>query len=466
MSRMMPVFACVLMLLTASAFAANPAGHWEGAIELPGAALGVKVDLAETGGAWGGTIDIPMQGALGLKLAGVRVAADSVTFAIEGIPGAPTFRGVQADTTLAGTFSQGGQSFPFHLGRAVMAAPKRPQEPKPPFPYTAEDVGYADGDVHLAATLTLPPGQGPFPAAVLITGSGPQDRDEALFGHKPFAVLADALTRRGIAVLRADDRGVGGSTGNRRTSTSADYAQDALAGVRYLQTRPEIDRRRIGLVGHSEGGLIAPMVAAEAPDEIAYIVLMAGPGVPLGDVVKRQVGLISAASGADSAAVADEVALTSLVIDMIAAGSDSAAVRARFEQAVRDAAAATGQPVTDEQVNQLADANLRGVFSPWFRYALTLDPVKALRQVHCPVLAINGELDRQVDPDQNLYPIEKALAEAGNPDVTIARMPMLNHMLQTARTGAPAEYAAIEETMSPAALALIGDWITERFGSR
>ncbi len=466
--RRLAALSVVLLLALAGppagAAPADFAGHWEGTIALPGTELGLLIDLALRDGAWSGTADIPMQGAKGLALAGVRAVGDSLVFALAGVPGDPTFRGVRGDGQVTGTFTQGGQSFPFRLGREAIAAPRRPQEPKPPFPYRAEEVGYDNGPIHLAATLTLPAGTGPFPAAVLITGSGAQDRDEALFGHKPFLVLADYLTRAGIAVLRADDRGIGGSTGKARNSTTSDFADDALAGVRLLGTRADIDPARIGLIGHSEGGIVGPLAAARAPGEVAFVVMIAGTGVPLDEVVLRQTELIGRAGGAAEAAVAAELASAKLIMDLVKGGADSVAVRAAVLEQIHaqiaalpdSARAAAGSPEV------LADSALRGMLNPWFRYAVGLDPRVALRQVRCPVLALNGTLDLQVDPGQNLPEIAKALAEGGNRDVTVRRLDGLNHVLQRAKTGHPDEYAAIEETMNEAGLAAIRDWVLAR----
>lgn len=467
------MFRVARLLIAGLAFAApalasadTPAGHWEGAIELPGQALTVKVDLAGADGAWTGTIDIPQQGAAGLKLAGVRAVGDSLCFAIDGVPGAPTFRGVRGDGGVRGDFSQNGMVFPFHLGREAVVPPARPQEPQPPYPYRSEEVAYASGDVHLAATLTLPEGDGPFPAAVLLTGSGPENRDEEIFGHKPFLVLADDLTRHGIAVLRADDRGVGGSAGSPATATTSDFADNALAGIRYLRTRPEIARDRIGLIGHSEGGLIAPLAATRAPDRVAYIVMLAGLGVPLDEVIVRQSELILRASGADSATVAHRSGDTALAMALLKAGADSVTIRARLAESARAQAAASGQPLDEAQLAAVLDAQLPELVSPWFRYGVTLDPAALLRRITCPVLALNGSLDLQVDPRQNLTAIAEALKEGGNDDATTVELPGLNHLFQTASTGVPTEYASIEETFSPEALTLIHDWILERFGSR
>lgn len=459
------------LALAAAARAESPvpgaAGHWEGAIVLPGQELGIKVDLAGEGGAWSGTIDIPMQGATGLPLEHVRAAGDSVVFAIAKIPGAPTFHGLLADGRLSGDFTQNGMTFPFHLGREAAAAPERPQEPKPPFPYRCEEVTYRNGDVVLAGTLTLPEGPGPFPAAVLLTGSGAQNRDEELFAHKPFLVLADHLTRAGVAVLRADDRGVGGSTGSVSLSTTADFAQDALAGVALLRARPDIDGGCVGLIGHSEGGIAAPLAAARAPEAVDFVVLLAGTGVPLGEVILRQAELIMKAGGTDSLTIADELAQTRLALDRLDAGADSATIRADLEQLVLAQQAAHPERAQEPAaLKSVLDAAVSGMITPWFRYAAALDPREALRRVRCPVLAINGGRDLQVDPDQNLTEIERALREGGNPDLTIRRLPGLNHLLQTSATGHPSEYGQITETMNPAALDAVRDWILARCPDR
>ncbi len=446
-------------------------GHWEGAIELPGQALGVIIDLAQEEGRWSGTIDIPLQGAEDLLLTAISVQGDSVSFAIEGIPGEPTFRGVLAEIdgseTIAGKFSQGMATLDFELGREKTAALVRPQEPQPPFPYTVEEVSYEDGEIHFGATLTLPSGEGPFPAALLLTGSGPQNRDEELMGHKPFLVLADYLTRAGIAVLRADDRGVGGTTGQHSTCTISDFANDALAGVRYLAKRPEIDAQRIGLIGHSEGGITGPLAASRSEDAVAFVVMLAGTGVPMDEVSILQSELMGRARGRSEERLAAESAQLRKVMDLVQAGAGSDELRepvtALVDIQLADA------PLGDDpeaSKNMLIRRSLQQMTGPWYRHAVNYDPREVLRELHCPILAINGELDLQVDADQNLAEIGRVLGEAGNPDYEVHRLPGLNHLFQTATTGSVTEYAQIEETMSPTVLKLVGDWINERFGNK
>jgi pimeloyl-ACP methyl ester carboxylesterase len=302
--------------------------------------------------------------------------------------------------------------------------------------------------VTLAATLTVPQGKGPFPAVVLITGSGPQDRDESLLGHKPFLVLSDYLTRHGIAVLRADDRGTAKSTGDFSTGTTADFATDTEAGIIYLRTRPEIDPHKIGLIGHSEGGVIAPMIAARNKD-VAFIVMMAGTGVPGDAVLVAQGEAIQIAGGMSPDEAAKKAAKEKEILTLVETEKDEAVLEKEMKEKMAG----------DIPENQMG-AQIKQVTSPWFRYFLTYDPAIALRKVTCPVLAMNGSLDKQVLPDQNLPAIRKALAD--NPRAEVDELPGLNHLFQTAKTGSPSEYAQIDETISPVALDKMASWILKQ----
>ncbi len=457
----------IAMPAFAQTAAASAAGTWAGHISLPPGPLAISVVLArDEAGAWSGTIDIPAQRARGLKLADVVVNDPSVTFEIAGVGGQPTFTGIRAGDRISGTFSQNGGTFAFELGRgAAAAAPPRtprPQEPKPPLPYSAEDVTYRNdaAGVRLAGTLTRPLTGGPFPAVVLITGSGAEDRDETVFNHKPFLVLADALTRRGIAVLRSDDRGVGGSDRGPAGATSKDFAGDVAAAVAYLETRPDIDRRHIGLIGHSEGGLIAPMVAASSPD-IAFIVLMAGPGVPGDQGLYSQIAAIGRAQGASEALIAWDRAVRQRVYDEVKSETDGKPNAAARQALLADVPTLPGI-VTEAAARQTTSTILTGASTPWFRFMLAYDPRPTLERVRCPVLAINGERDTQVIARENLDAIQSALEAGGNKDITVKSLPGLNHLFQTSTTGRPDEYASIDETIAPAVLDLIGDWIVRR----
>ena len=430
-------------------------GAWLGTLDTGAIRLRVVFRIVNTDEGLKATLDSPDQGFKGMPTSGVkhdgtllRIEANSIGGVFEGT--------ISADkNSIDGKWTQGGGTLPLVLKPLKSEAElevKRPQNPVKPYPYHEEEVSYDNKvqDVTLAATLTIPQGKGPFPGVVLITGSGPQDRDETLLGHKPFLVLSDYLTRHGIAVLRADDRGTGKSTGVFSKATTADFATDTEAGVAYLKTRAEIDPHKIGLVGHSEGGVIAPMVAARNKD-VAFIVMMAGTGVPGDQVIVAQGEAIDIANGKKPEDAAKSAATQREVVKLIETEKDQAVL----EKELREKMAGEG---TEAQIGM----EIRQFTSVWFRYFLTYDPATALRKVTCPVLAINGSLDKQVLPDQNLPAIRKALQEAGNKHFEIDELPGLNHLLQTARTGSPAEYAQIEETMSPVALGKISSWILKQ----
>ena len=353
------------------------------------------------------------------------------------------------------TFTQLGRPLPLTLKRVRNQSElerRRPQNPVKPYPYREDDVTFTDtaANAVLVGTLTIPPGKGPFPAAVLISGSGRHDRDESLMGHKPFLVLADALTRKGILVLRYDKRGVGKSTGNYAQATTADFADDAEAGLRYLETRPEANPHRLGFIGHSEGGVIAPIVAARNRD-VAFIVLLAGTGVPGAELLLAQHRLVALAAGVPPAEVERQSATEKEILELVEHTPDNAAV----ERQIHDKFA--GKP-EEAQIG----SQVKTMTSPWFRYFLTYDPATALRRVQCPLLALNGSLDLQVPPAENLPAIRQALQEGGNRHFELDEMPGLNHLFQHARTGAVSEYGEIEETMAPEVLDKIATWILQQ----
>lgn len=459
----------VLLACSVAATAnAEFAGRWEGEIALPTGALQVMVDLippADPARGWTGSIDIPAQGAFGLALVEIAIDDRRARFSIAGVPGNPTFDGLLRDGELRGQFSQGAAKLEFRLGREAVVPVRRPQDPASSVPYREEEVTYTNGDVTLAGTLTLPPGGGPFPAAVLITGSGPQNRDEELFNHRPFLVLADHLTRRGIAVLRSDDRGVGGSSGDVASATSADFAADVLAGIELLARRADISAGRVGVIGHSEGGLVGPLAAAQS-DAVAFVVMLAGPGVPGSEILARQTQLMALAAGGDPATVEKQVGLVRQIVDLTTHGVDGPELRQRLlglaMQQLELGGAAAREAVGDEPEKALKQ-QIDQLLTPWFRYFLAYDPRPTLERVSVPVLALNGELDLQVDAEQNIPAVEAALEAGDNQDATTHRLPELNHLFQHATTGAVTEYGQIEETMAPEVLDLIGDWIVERF---
>lgn len=396
--------------------------------------------------------------------ASVAVRGDTFSFAIasDHITYSGMLTAASGDS-VRGTFTQNGQSLPLTLGRSTAASMAfgRPQDPKPPFPYSTQDVTIpSDSGVSLAGTVVMPRGKGPFPAVVFVTGSGPQDRDETLMGHRPFLVIADYLARHGIASLRCDDRGYAKSTGEFANATSADFATDAQAALQFLQRVPGIARDRVGILGHSEGGLIGPMIAARTHD-VAFLVLMAGPGMPGDSLSLLQLRRL-AGPGLPAPQLDAMVANNARLYSAVTGARDSADAVARVMAAKQAFLAAT---TADQRaaVEARLDKAIPILISPWMRYFLRYDSRTALRQVRVPVLALGGTLDQQVPARENLSGIDAALKAAGNKDYRTVELPNLNHLFQTATTGAPTEYATIDETVSPKVLDLIASWINERF---
>lgn len=432
-------------------------GDWAGAMTMPtGATIRLVLHVRTGADGTAVTLDSPDQLAYGIPLRTLKRDGGKVGFSING----GSFEGtLAADShSIDGAWSGPNYKGPLTFASRPIqtAGPNRPQTPKPPFPYRTEEVTVDSAPgVKLAGTLTLPQGKGPFPAVVMITGSGAQDRDETILGHKPFAVIADRLTRDGIAVLRMDDRGFAKSTGDFASATDDDFAVDTAADVAYLRTRPDIDPAKIGLIGHSEGGLVAPKVAARDP-KIAFIVLMAGPGVPLFDVLKLQRDKLAPAMGQTPDQIHRAEVLMDHVMEAMRGSKDEAEAHARALKVVK---AEGGDLIrSDAQAEQTAAEFSSG----WMRDLLDYDPRPTLAKVRCPILALNGSKDGQVPPDQNLPAIRAATR--GNPDVTIVELPNLNHLFQTAKTGAVGEYADIEETVAPIALDEMSSWIRKHLG--
>jgi pimeloyl-ACP methyl ester carboxylesterase len=405
-----------------------------------------------------GTMDSLDQGAMGIPVESIVLRADrSLVMRCRAVQG--EFEGtLNAEATeIDGTWRQGGQELPLLLTRGEPPALKRPQEPKPPFPYASTEVRVpqtVDG-ITLAGTLTMPASSAPVPAVILITGSGPQDRDETLLGHKPFLVIADALTRAGVAVLRLDDRGVGGSTGSLETATTVDLARDTAAAIDWLAHQPGIDPGRIGLIGHSEGGLIAPMLATTRKD-VAFMALLAGPAQRGDALLLEQIGLLAGASGVDAAGVD---ALRRTLSSLIERAKDPAPSQAELQGALRGALLAAASELP-QGIYAILDPYPVMLASPWMRAFLAYDPAPALEQVRCPTLALFGGRDLQVPAGSNEPLARAALSKSGLGDrVTIRIVPGVNHLFQPCTTGGVAEYAQIETTIDPATLKELVDWI-------
>ena len=455
----------VVLLLAACGAPPPPAapagltGDWNGSIETPGMSLRFGVRFAPDGTA---TVDIPAQKATGIAVTNLTVTGSEVRFGLAGVPGDPTFTGTLAPDggSVSGDYTQAGRTVPFTMTRGPLAGPVRPQEPKPPFPYRSTEVTFPSGAITVAGTLTRPEGPGPFPAVVLITGSGPQDRDENIADHKPFLLLADTLTRAGFAVLRTDDRGVGGTGGDLAQATYDVLIGDVIAGTDFLRSRPDIDPQRVGLLGHSEGGYLAPLAAQRSPEQVKFVIMMAGPAVSGGDVLLEQNRLIYTQQGAPPQALEAQLAFVRDLTALLRAG-DVEGARARTRQAITAELDAGGVPQDKRPTAEQLDQQAAAVTSPVFAAFLAHDPGPALRALRVPVLAFYGDKDLQVPPAQSEPALRAALA--GNPDVTIRTFPGLNHLMQPTATGDITEYGSIETTIDPQVLELVRSWAATKF---
>ncbi len=458
----------------------------DGMLDLPGGGiLPITVVFAEENGIAYGLIDIPAQGVQGLVLLPVGLAAPKVDPRdpppIESYPDARGWRvpvPMEASLvvrpegdSLLGRFQQGPLTLDVEFQRAIgskVLASRRPQDPMPPFPYREIEVEVPAPAGHvLAGTLLVPEGEaGPagFPAVLLISGSGQQNRDQELFGHRPFRLLADRLARVGIASLRFDDRGMAGSTGDFALATTLDLASDAAAVFMAMENRPEIDGRRCGIIGHSEGGAIAAIIAAGITPgfprvPVAFLVSIAGTGVDGGVVLADQLPRLYRAQGMEEASITFISEAQKSLLDLVR-NSDSSpeATADAFRELQRRQLQVQGIELDEGTRLALQAAGISQMGSPWMTTFVRFDPAEAWRKVGVPVLAVNGTLDTQVSPDLNLGAIESAIEEGGG-EIEIMRLEGLNHMLQPAKTGGVDEYALIDVTMDEQSLAKITTWL-------
>lgn len=432
-------------------------GVWQAALETHGMRLRLQLHVShDVDKQLIAALDSLDQGVSGLPANRLSLKEGVFHFEVPAVAG--VFEGVldAAKKTLSGNWSQTGADAALQFKRSdEPLAVRRPQNPVSPIPYREEAITFSNSmaKVELAGTLTLPKGPGPFPAAILIAGSGPHDRDEALAGHRPFLIIADSLTRNGIAVLRYDKRGIGGSTGSVDNSTTLDFAADVQAAISYLKSRKEIDAKRIGLLGHSEGAMIAPYVANHAQD-ISWLVLLAPPATPGEETLINQSNLIGQVGGLTEGQLLASLTFDREAYDLVRKqGNDPAATAAKLKSMLKESGLDAAMPPA------ALETQLRMLTSPWFRFFLDYDPVPELRALKTPTLALYGQKDLQVPVKFNMAPFKQALESAGNKDFDVKELPELNHLFQHAYSGSPAEYAAIEETFAPEALRILSDWI-------
>lgn len=456
-----------LLMLVGQVFAQSLSGTWNGALKIQNSSLRVVFNIKQTDNGYISTMDSPDQGAKDIPVTSTGFQSPNLKLEIKnaGIE----YNGILKGDEIIGIFKQGNQEFPMNLsrGQSEKKVLIRPQEPTKPYGYNSEDITFENkvANISLAGTFTYPSKGDNFPVVILISGSGPQNRDEEILGHKPFLVLSDHLTKNGIAVLRFDDRGVGKSTGKFKDATTADFATDVESAITYLKTRKEIDPKKIGLMGHSEGGIIAPMVAARSK-EVDFIVLLAGTGLRGDKILLLQQELIARASGVSEVEIAKSRRINSEAFDIVLKSNESESLKNDLR--VYLANILKNEPSASKPTNMSNDdfieAQVKQISGAWMQYFIKYDPSLALQEVKCPVLAINGAKDLQVPPKEDLAAIEKALKKGGNKYVTIKEMPNLNHLFQECKTGSLSEYASIEQTFSPLALSEITNWVKVNTG--
>lgn len=434
-------------------------GLWQGALESHGLRLRFQLHVShDTNGELIAAMDSLDQFVSGLPTVKVSLKETAFHFEIPAL--ASTYDGTLDATKnkIAGEWSQSEIKEKLDFKRSDQPLElRRPQNPAKPYAYREEQITFSNAraGVTLAGTLTLPKGPGPFAAVVLIAGSGPEDRDGAIANHKPFLVLSDYLTRRGIAVLRYDKRGVGQSSGSLEMATTLDLAGDAACAISFLKSHKEIDPGKIGLIGHSEGAMIAPSLAASL-DDLPWIVLLAAPATKGEDTLLNQSDLIARAGGLNDAQVLASLNFDKQAYELVEKEQDAGKVTETLKTLVKESGLDAALPPA------ALEAQLHMMTSPWFRFFLSYDPLPDLKKTRCPVLALYGEKDLQVPPKINLPMIQKAFEDGGNSQAEIRQLPELNHLFQHAYSGSPTEYAAIDETFSPEALKMIGDWLLAR----
>jgi pimeloyl-ACP methyl ester carboxylesterase len=450
-------------------------GHWAGQIIAQGFPARVVLRFVPTPcGASHLFLDSPDQASMNLPSTALSVRGDSVYFGLEYLPA--TFHGVidTSGTRLSGEWRQLGMTMELTVQRTDSAsATRRPQDPVPPFPYRAEDVKLQNGGITLAGTLTIPEGRGPHPAILLLSGSGAQDRDETVAGHRPFLVLADTLTRAGVAVLRMDDRGIGGSGGEILNATLEDNASDASAALRFLAVHSEIDVDRIGLLGHSEGGLLAPLVARR-DSLVRFVVLLAGPAMRGASLIVAQQRALARAAGEPEEVTDVRRMATMTIMRILREEPNDSIAQRRADSAmaeIRAAGTSREQAIFDSLYGAEREANVNSSWSlmtsPWFRHLSAFDPAPYLSTLRAPALTLFAQRDLQVPAERNAELMRILLRRAGNPDATVKTFEGLNHLFQHATTGLPDEYAMIDETIAPEVLRTIVEWIVSRAkGSR
>lgn len=439
----------LFLFFTISQSYAQIKGYWKGQIDLGVQQLEMAFDIKATEDGYSATLDVPAQGAFDIPVDETVFQENRLSMMMSAMDA--TYSGTLKEDRIEGEFTQRGMTFPLNLEKGAMEAKQvRPQDPQPPFDYHIEKVSFTnekEGNT-LTGTLTIPKGKDPFPALVLVSGSGQQNRDEELMNHRPFWVIADYCARHGVAVLRYDDRGVGGSMGEVENATSMDFSYDAEAAFDYLRKQKHINASQIGILGHSEGGVINFMVAARRP-EVAFLISLAGPSVNGIEVLKAQSEAIYRAQGMTEEAIAFSSATNNQLYGIIEKSENREEADSLLRQLVKGWG--YSEELTEQTVGELT--------MPWLYYFMKYDPKDAIVKTECPALLLNGSKDLQIIASQNLPGYEKIIAEFNKNNLILRELPELNHLFQHCETGSPNEYYTIDETISPEVLEMIVEFV-------
>lgn len=439
----------ILLFISLLIFPKDITGSWTGSIDLGTQKLRIVFHITKGEQNYSAMMDSPDQNVKGIPVN--KITFENASLLIEMPELAFTYKGTfNGEDDIEGDMKQGPMSLTLNLKRTSNEPQivNKLQEPKKPYPYLSEDIKFENKkeSFFLAGTLTIPSQTGEFPAVILVSGSGSQDRDESILGHKPFLVLSDYLTRKGIAVLRYDDRGYGKSGGDAHNATTLDIATDAEAAIEYLKTRKEIDSKKIGIIGHSEGGTIAFILASKNKD-ISYIISLAGGSIKGDSILYLQNKALYSKVNAPNEKILDKIEELNSLFSIIRKTTDTEVIKQEVSNLYKS------------QGEQTVDIAIKQATSPWLRFFIDMDPQEYLKKIKCPVFALNGTNDLQVTPKENLAAIKYNVEQNGNKSVTIKEYLNLNHLFQTSSTGLPNEYGQIEETISPQVLEDITNWI-------
>jgi pimeloyl-ACP methyl ester carboxylesterase len=444
-------------------------GNWTGLIKLPVMSMKMNITFSTTDTGISGTIQVPEQTNEIFNLSDIQFNTPSLKFTFKNSKDSKFdafFDGIVYADSISGSFKQSIYKGTFILTPLTEDLTKNPKDSvKTELPYIEEEISFTNGDNYFSGTLTIPKSGTMHPAVIMITGSGAQNRNEDIMGFKIFGIIADYLTRRGIAVLRYDDRNFGKSKGTDVSmSTTADFAFDVIEAFKFLKNRKDIDGKKIGLFGHSEGGIVAPIVASIKKD-VAFIVLMAGTSVRGCDIIREQTKLILKSYNTSDTDINKTMSLQGRLIDSVMSGGDLKALREELIKDYIENDNETPDSLKQKTAEDKADAGIFQLTTPWIKYFLKLNPQEYLEKITCPVLALFGGLDLQVPVQQNEKPMKDALTKVGNKDFTIYTFSKANHLFQTANTGSPAEYGTLEKKFTEGFLEYIGDWIVKRISN-